>query len=263
MQETYPQISSPHVPPVPVHEFSPEFPTKPENKSIQELPLNDRPREKLLQFGADALSNSELLAILLRTGIPGCNALTLAQELIQRFGSLRTLSRAALEEITALRGIGPSKAMPLICAFTLATRLAREQATVQTISTARQVYDFLGPEMQQLSVESLRVLLLDTRHHLIRVQEVSRGSINESIAHPREIIRPAILHSAYAIILVHNHPSGDPSPSSADIHLTRRILQAGKIFQIPLLDHIIIGYSNQNQQNPYYSFQESGTIPDL
>jgi len=226
---------------------------------IHEMPEQDRPREKLANHGASALSDSELIAILLRTGIPGSNAIEVARTLLSRFQSLSGLARCSVQEIASIKGVGPAKAVQLAAAFGLGNRLARESLSKSKIDTPELVYELLGPEMRGLSKESLRLILLDTRYHLMRIEEVSLGSLNESIAHPREIFRPALIYSAYAIIVAHNHPSGDPSPSEADHRLTRRLAEAAQLLQIPLLDHVIIG-SPIGENPSFYSFKQAGIL---
>ena len=226
---------------------------------IREMPEDDRPREKLMQRGAEALTNAELIAILLRTGLRGVNAVQVASQLLQRFGSLADLSRCTAEELSQTPGIGPVKALELVATFKLGQRLAVETISRQKIDTPELVNAMLAEEMRALHKESLRVLLLDTRFHLMRMEEVSRGSLNESIAHPREVFRPAIISSAYAVIVVHNHPSGDPSPSQADHSLTRRLAEAAELLQIKLLDHIILGAPAPGRP-PYFSFREAGVL---
>jgi DNA repair protein RadC len=226
---------------------------------IQELPDEDRPREKLMKQGASALSESELVAILLRTGTVGANAIDVARELLLRYHSLTALSRCGARELAQVKGIGLAKALQLAAAFELGKRLAQESPARGKLDAPDLVYDLLGPEMRMLSRESLRVVLLDTRLRLLRVDEISIGSISECIAHPREVFRPALIHSAFAVILAHNHPSGDPSPSAADIQMSRRMSEAAKILQIRLLDHVIIG-SPAEGRCPYYSFKQAGVL---
>ncbi len=226
---------------------------------IRELPEEDRPREKLWQRGADALTDRELLAILLRTGVPGKNAVEVGGEILTKYKTLSGLCRAQAQELATIRGVGPTKAVQLAAAFKLADRMAKEKLSRQKIDSPDLVNEFFGAEMRALQKESLRVLLLDTRYHLISAEEISRGSVNESIAHPREVFRPALLASAYAIIVVHNHPSGDPSPSAADHNLTRRLADAAELMQIKLLDHVIIG-SPADERAPYFSFKEAGVL---
>ena len=226
---------------------------------ISELPQDDRPREKLLNRGASALTDAELIAILLRTGLPGANAVQVAAQLLERYKSLNGLSRCTAEEISAIPGIGPAKALHLVAAFNLGQRLARETLAREKIDSPELVYSLLAPEMRPLHKESLRVILLDTRYHLLRIHEVSVGSVNESIAHPRDVFRPAVISSAYAVIVAHNHPSGDPSPSQSDYSLTRRLAEAAELLQIKLLDHIIIGAPAEGRA-PYFSFKEAGVL---
>jgi DNA repair protein RadC len=227
--------------------------------TIHELPEEDRPREKLAAKGAAALSDSELIAILLRTGMQGANAIEVARTLLAEYKSLGALARCSVQEIAKIKGIGMAKAVQLAAAFGLGARLAKETLSKQKIDAPELVYDLLAPEMRALNQENLRVVLLDTRYHLLRIESISLGSVNESIAHPREIFRPALIYSAYAIIVAHNHPSGDPSPSEADHRLTRRLAEAAQLLQINLLDHIIIG-SPDNQRVPYFSFKEAGVL---
>lgn len=226
---------------------------------IHELPEQDRPREKLARLGAPALTDSELIAILLRTGLPGANAVDVARQLLQRFGSLAALARCTVPELSVIKGVGPAKAVQLAAAFGLASRLARESLERLPMDTPQQIHALLGDELRALHQESLRLVLLDTKMRLMRVEEVSFGSLNETTAHPREIFRPAILHAAYGIVAVHNHPSGDPSPSDADRRLTTRLVEIGRLLQIPLLDHIIIGAPIGGRQ-PWFSFREMGMI---
>lgn len=230
------------------------------SSKIRELPAEDRPREKLARLGAAALSESELIAILLRTGLRGTNAVELARQLLAKYKSLGGLARCSVKEIASIKGIGPTKAIQLAAAFGLASRLARESLAQKKIDSPELVYELLGSEMRGLAKESLRVILLDTRYHLLRIEEVALGSLNESIAHPREIFHPALIYSAFAIIVVHNHPSGDPSPSDADHRLTRRLAEAAQLLQINLLDHIIIGAPRSTAALPYFSFKESGVL---
>src|ERR1700678_3005406 len=178
---------------------------------IQELPDEDRPREKLMKQGAAALSESELIAILLRTGTVGANAIDVARELLLRYQSLTSLSRRGARELAVIKGIGIAKALQLAAAFELGKRLAQASPSPEKFDTPDRVYDLLVTEMRMPSKESLRAVLLDNRFRLIRVEEISLGSMSECLAHPREVFRPALVHTAFAVILAHNHPSGDPS----------------------------------------------------
>jgi DNA repair protein RadC len=230
-----------------------------DSPKIRELPESERPREKLAALGAGALSDSELIAILLRVGMQGMSAIDMGRQLLQRYGSLGALSRCSVQELAKIKGVGMAKAVQLAAAFGLAQRVARESLARQRIDSPELVHALLGAEMRALAKESLRVILLDTKYHLLRIHEVSLGSLNESIAHPREVFQPAFTFSAYAFILVHNHPSGDPSPSEADRRLTIRLNEGAKLLQIQMLDHVIIG-SADNGRVPYFSFREAGLL---
>jgi len=226
---------------------------------IRELPQDERPREKLLARGVGALSDPELIAILLRTGLRGTNAVEVGRQLLEKYKSLTGLSRCTVTELRAVPGIGQTKALELVAAFGLGQRLARETLSKQKLDSPELVNELVGPEMRRLRTESLRVILLDTRYRLLHIEEVSLGSLNESIAHPREIFRPALTYSAYAVIVVHNHPSGDSSPSQTDHSLTRRLAEAAELLQIKLLDHIIIGAPTEGSSG-YFSFKEAGVL---
>ena len=226
---------------------------------IHELPEQDRPREKLAALGAAALTDSELIAILLRTGLPGANAVDVARQLLQKFGSLAALARCTVVELSAIKGVGPAMAVQLAAAFGLASRLAREQIEKQPMDTPDRIYGLLGAELRALHRESLRIVLLDTKLRLMRVEEVSLGSLSETTAHPREIFRPALIHAAYAIVVVHNHPSGDPTPSDADRRLTVRLVEVGRLMQIVVIDHVIIGSGDGGRQ-PWFSFRAMGLL---
>ena len=226
---------------------------------FRELPQDQLPREKLLAHGVSALSDPELIAILLRTGLRGANAVEVGRQLLEKYKSLTGISRCSVKELRNIPGIGQTKALELVAAFALGQRLAHETLSKQKLDSPELVSELVGQEMRRLRTESLRVILLDTRYRLLHIEEVSIGSLNESIAHPREIFRPAITYSAYAVIVVHNHPSGDASPSQTDHSLTRRLAEAAELLQIKLLDHIIIGAPSEG--NPgYFSFKEAGVL---
>ena len=226
---------------------------------IHEMPPDERPREKLLARGADALTDAELIAILLRTGRVGRNVVEIARDLLKEYGSLERASRCGIKELRKIAGIGETKAVELVAAFSLGKRLAREKLSKLKLDSPDLVHELVGAEMRMLRKESLRVLLLDTRYRFVGFEEISIGSVNESIAHPRDVFRPAVIAFAYAVIVVHNHPSGDASPSQADHSLTRRLAEAAELLQIKLLDHIIIGAPAEG--NPgYFSFKEAGVL---
>lgn len=226
---------------------------------IFEMPTDDRPREKLAREGALALEDAELITVLLQSGVAGRHVTEVAQEVLRRAGSLPNLTRFTVDDFKDVPGIGFAKAVKLVAAFALGKRIAERTLSRNKLDRPEAVYALLSAEMQALRQESLRIILLDTRYYLIRVEQVSLGSTNESIAHPREIFRPAIVASAYAVIVVHNHPSGDPSPSQTDHSLTRRLAEAAELLQIKLLDHIIIGAPLDGRAG-YFSFKEAGVL---
>lgn len=224
------------------------------------MPPSDRPREKADKHGIGALTDAELLAIFIRTGRPGRNALDIAGELLSGSGGLVALAR---DDARAIRkrasGIGPAKSLELAAAFEIGKRLARSREARPVLDSPEKIYDVFGQEFLTFRRESLRVVLLDTKLRLMLIEEVSSGSINECVAHPREIFRPAIIHSAYAVVVVHNHPSGDPQPSGADRRLTASLREAAALLQINLIDHMIMG-SPDDGRLPYFSFRDAGLL---
>lgn len=226
---------------------------------IHDLPAGDRPRERLLQQGAEALSDAELLAIFVNTGLRGENAIQVATRLLRDSKSLRALSRRGARDLAAVRGLGPAKAAHIAAAFELGRRAARENVVEQAMDSPERVYEYLGAGMARLEREVLHILLLNTRMKLVHDEELTSGTLNESVAHPRDILRCALAGNAHAFILAHNHPSGDPSPSESDRQLTRRIREAGELMKIHLADHIIIGAPRKGAK-PYFSFREAGLL---
>jgi DNA repair protein RadC len=206
-------------------------------------------QERLVTYGSEALDTAEHLGLIL-------GSQKVADVLLDHFGSLAVLARASVEEL--LPFVSRSKALRLVSSLRMGAVALREERQSLTIDSPEAIAD-LCSEMRFLDREWLRVVLLNTKQQLIKVATVSQGSVNESLAHPREVFKPAIVLSAYSFILVHNHPSGDPSPSEADLRLTRRILEASRILQINLLDHVIIG-APAPKRNRYFSFKEAGVI---
>jgi DNA repair protein RadC len=225
---------------------------------IREWPEDERPREKMLKQGAHSLSNAELLALILRTGDTATkkSAIDLGREIISHFGdNLRELGSADLAQICAIKGMGLAKASGLKAAFTLASRFqTRRLEHLDRFTTPRQVFDYFHHEFRDSRKEYFLTLLLDGKNRIIRRVQISEGSLNQSIVHPREVFSPAVKESAAAVILVHNHPSGDPAPSSEDIAITRRLREAGDIMGIKVLDHIIVG------DGEFMSFVERGLL---
>ncbi|MEJ5313943.1 MULTISPECIES: DNA repair protein RadC [Anaerolinea] len=220
---------------------------------IRDIEETDRPRERLAELGSQALSNAELLAILLRVGMQGENAVQLGQRILKTLGGLHGLHRASFAELSSIKGVGIAKAAQLKAAIELGRRLAmmepQERASITSPADAAELVRY---EMSALLQEHLRVILLDTRNRVIKIEQLYIGSLNASTVRVAEIFRLAIQASAASLILVHNHPSGDPSPSPEDINLTRTVIQAGKMLDIGVLDHIIIG------QNRWVSLKERG-----
>jgi DNA repair protein RadC len=209
---------------------------------IQDLPAEERPRERLAATGPQALSTAELIAILLRTGGRGQSALQTAQALLQQFGGLQGLRKASLPDLRAIPSIGPSKASLLLAAVELGRRIAVSEAEdAPTVSSPSAAAALLQYEMSGLEQEHLRTILLDARNRLVRVCEIYRGSLTTSLIRTGEVFREAIKSNAAGMIAVHNHPSGDPSPSPEDLAVTRNLIEAGRLLDIPVLDHIIIG----------------------
>lgn len=225
--------------------------------NIKSLPAEMRPRERLAAGGPEALSSAELLAIILRTGWREESALALAQRLLARPRGLRYLAEAGYAELAALKGMGPAKAAQVKAAVELGRRLAQAgQAARTVIRSPLDVAALFMEEMRYLDREHFRVLLLNTKNQVLAQEKVSVGSINSSIVHPREVFKRAIKESAAALILVHNHPSGDPAPSREDLEVTKRLMEAGKILGIAVLDHVIIG------DGRYLSLREKGLLGD-
>jgi DNA repair protein RadC len=226
---------------------------------IRDIPRDERPRERLAIHGPDALRNAELIAILLRTGTKGVSAVAIADQIIHKFQTLDNLSRATLEDLCMIKGVGRDKAIALKSAFTLARRMARElRSDSPLLDSPDRVADLLREENRGYQVENLQVVLLNTRRRLIRVEAISQGTLDTLLVHPREVFKSAINAGAASIILVHNHPSGDPTPSEADIKVTRDLIRAGQLLKIEVVDHIILGKANSERLCDYVSLRELG-----
>jgi DNA repair protein RadC len=229
------------------------------NVRIKDLPDAERPRERLLIHGADALRNSELVAILLRTGMKGVSAIQIAEQLLQKFNTLENLAKASLDDIRKTKGIGRDKAIALKSAFTLARRMAQElQREMPLLDNPNTIADLLREDNRMYQVENFQVVLLNTRRRLIRVEQISQGTLDTILVHPREVFKTAIAAGAAAIVLAHNHPSGDPSPSEADIKVTRDLIRAGQLLKIEVLDHIILGRATHERPRDFVSLRELG-----
>jgi len=211
--------------------------------TIHDLPVSERPRERLQKFGVEALSAQEILALILGRGIAGESVMMTVQRLLSQFGNLKGIASASVEELSQVRGIGLAKASQIKAAFELANRLEgySEVGKKPLVKTPDEVVSLVRGRLKGKKKEHFLALLLDTRNQLIKVSEISVGSLDTSIVHPREVFREAISASAASVIFVHNHPSGDPEASEDDIKLTKRLAEAGEIMGIDVLDHIIIG----------------------
>jgi DNA repair protein RadC len=226
---------------------------------IKDLPAHERPRERLAALGADGLRDAELIAILLRTGRKGQSAVQIADELIGHFGTLDALARASVEDLKQVKGIGRDKAVTLKSAFTLASRLAKElQREDPILDTPERVADFMRDQLRSCDVEFFHALLLNARRKLIRVEQISHGLVDSLLVHPREVFRSAIAANACSIVLVHNHPSGDPTPSEADIRATRDLIRAGQLLKIEVVDHVILGKRTAGNEKGYVSLRQLG-----
>jgi len=241
-----------------------ECPLTPECKffhrtpSITDLPVDQRPRERLIAEGEGALSDAELLAIILRSGTEQETAIGLAHKLLGKFGNFRELSRKTVTELSRVKGIGPAKATQIKAAVEIANRLAQQKATKpgRKLTDSHTVFDMYAPRLRDRDKETFLVLLLDAKNRVFREVGVSEGTLTASLVHPREVFSPAVRHSAAAILCVHNHPSGDPAPSRHDIEVTQRLVETSKVLRIRLLDHVILGAAS------YYSFADEGQIPE-
>jgi DNA repair protein RadC len=227
-------------------------------RPISKWPLAERPREKLLQEGPRALSDSELLAIILRLGIKGASAIDLAREVLGHFGGFRRMADADLHEWRQIKGLGTAKTASLIAAVEIARRFwAEPSAPSAPIKSAAQVVELFGPHLRDLKHEVFDILLLNGKRRSLGSVRMDDGTVTETSTYAREIMSVALQKRAAGVVLVHNHPSGDPSPSSADTDLTRRAVFAGKVMDVKVQDHVIIG------DKAFYSFAEEGVIGGL
>lgn len=226
---------------------------------IQDMPDDERPRERLERLGPEALSNAELLAIFLRVGTKGVSAIEIGENLLKHFGSIAALGSATIDDLKAQHGIGLAKACQLAAAFELGARAAREQLNHVALDSPERIHETFAPQLAYLDHERLVIALVNTRLQHTGTIEISSGTLNETTAHPRDVLRPVVARNAYGFVLIHNHPSGDPSPSTADREFTRRINRAAELFQLRFVDHIIIGRP-QAGRDPYYSFREAGVL---
>ncbi len=225
------------------------------HSTISDWPIEERPREKLMRGGPQALSDAETLAILLRSGTGRITAVDLAKTLLRGFRSLENLACRSYQELQHYKGVGAAKAVGIVAAFELGRRAATDRREEKPrINSPDDVVRRYQPMMRDRKQEEFKVLLLDSANHLLRDATVSTGILNSSLVHPREVFRPAILEPAASVILLHNHPSGNPEPSSEDLQITHQLIDAGRIIGIPVHDHIIIAIDK------YASFAERGLL---
>lgn len=209
---------------------------------IRDLPPSERPRERLMNYGASSLSTAELLAIILRTGTQKESAVRLAERVLKEMGSLREIVRADVKDLSKIKGIGTAKAIEIKAAVELGKRLLIDPEGLRpVIRNPEDAASLVRAELRYEPQEHFKVLLLDSKNYVLKVLTVTVGTLNSSLVHPREVFRPAITQSAASVILAHNHPSGDPTPSPEDLQVTRQLVEAGRILGIEVLDHIIIG----------------------
>ena len=210
---------------------------------IRDMPVDERPRERLRMRGPEALTNAELVAILLRTGTSGENVVTLAQRILSRFEGLRGLGKASFGELSTQRAMGEAKASQLLAAMELGKRMLHEQPERRVVRAAEDVFRMLFADMALLEQEELRVILLSTRNEVIAMRDVYRGNVSSAVVRIGEVFRDAVREGCPGIIAVHNHPSGDPSPSAEDAALTKQLVEAGRLLGIEVLDHVVIARS--------------------
>lgn len=226
-------------------------------KSVKEWPEDERPRERLLKYGVEGLSDAQLLAIIIRNGRDGRSAVDLGIELLEKFGGLDGIAQAGISEFrgkNGVKGIGPAKIAEIKAAIEVGRRHQKPSLAGATFCSSGDVISYYQPRMKDLKKEMFRCALLDTKNKIIQDEVVSVGTLTASLVHPRETFRAAIRESAAAVIFIHNHPSGDIKPSQEDILLTRRLVQAGEVLGIQVLDHIIIG------DGSHFSFRDNGLM---
>jgi len=221
---------------------------------LKNWPEEERPRERLLKQGADKLSDAQLLGIILRTGTDGKTAVDVGRDLLERFGGLAGIAQAGTKELTGVPGIGEAKAAEIKAAMELGRRHQRPTLGGASLCASQDVAEYFQPRLRDSKKEEFRCVLLDTKNRVIKEETVSTGSLTASLVHPRETFKTAVRESAAAVIFVHNHPSGDIKPSQEDILLTRRLVQAGDVLGIKVLDHVIVGDSG------HFSFRDSGLM---
>jgi len=222
--------------------------------TINDLPKDERPRERLLKFGEQALSTQELLQLILGRGVAGESVAVTAQKLLTHFGSLQKIAEASIEELSSIKGIGLAKAAQIKAVFEISRRFSTQTSSYKgkELTNPEKVYQLIKSKLKDYHKEHFYIIVLNSRNY--SVAEISIGSLNASVVHPREVFAEAIKHKAASVILVHNHPSGDPQPSDNDLAVTKRLIESGKILGIEVIDHIIVTKDN------FFSFKEKKLI---
>ncbi len=223
--------------------------------TVHDLPKPERPRERLKQFGPEALSAQELLALIIGRGVSKKSVMTIAQELLIKFGNIKAISEATIEEVSQIKGIGFAKAVQIKACFELGKRKDLEPELKDfDIKEPQSIVKAIRASIKDKAKEHFKLILLNARNKILGISTISIGSLNASIVHPREVFKDAIVNNAYSIVLVHNHPSGDAEPSENDIKMTKKLVESGKILGIEVIDHVIIG------KNEFCSFKERGLL---
>ena len=223
--------------------------------TIHDLPMSERPRERLQKHGPEALSSQELLALIIGRGVSKKSVMTIAQELLVKFGNIKAISQATIEELSQIKGIGFAKAAQIKACFELGKRQDLEPELKDfDIKDPQSVIKAIRTSIKDKAKEHFKLILLNTRNKIIGISTISIGTLNTSLVHPREVFKEAIIHNAMSVVLAHNHPSGDPEPSEDDLTITRRLVEAGKILGVEVIDHIIIS------KNGFFSFKDKGLM---
>lgn len=223
--------------------------------TVRDLPKSERPRERLIKFGPEALSAQELLALIIGRGIPKKSVMNIAQELLARFGNVKAISQASIAALSEIKGVGLAKAAQIKACFELGKRQDLEpELKNYDIKNPQSVVKAIRASIKDKAKEHFKLILLDTRNKIIGISTISIGTLNAGLVHPREIFKEAIIHNSASVVLAHNHPSGDPEPSDEDLTITNRLVKSGKILGIEVIDHIIIGKTG------FSSFKERGLI---
>lgn len=223
--------------------------------TVRDLPKPERPRERLIKFGPEALSAQELLALVIGRGIPKKSVMNIAQELLAKFGNIRSISQASIEALAEIKGLGLAKAAQIKATFELGRRQELEpELKDYDIKNPQSIVKAIRSSIKDKAKEHFKLILLDSRNKIIGISTISIGTLNANLVHPREIFKEAIMHNSASVVLAHNHPSGDPEPSEEDLKITERLVESGKILGIEVIDHIIIGKTN------FASFKERGLI---